>query len=158
MKQQNIQKEIWVFKWFLTFFVNALEKHFVLKIWDYLVVGDAFSMVNVVVVIVKLIRNEILKCDFAQFFQLMKDKHNLSNLINYRAFIKTLKKHNLTKDEKLTLLEDYYGQMKQSETPDFIHIYLVLTENIKSQTEFFNNANVIEHYKDGDTNFSMVMP
>jgi len=42
---------LWIFKWFISFFTFALNKEYVLRIFDYLMISDCFGMVYIALII-----------------------------------------------------------------------------------------------------------
>lgn len=51
LEKINFPVELWVSKWFLSFFIIALPNEYLLRIFDFLIFSDVFGMVLVALVI-----------------------------------------------------------------------------------------------------------
>ena len=73
LKSMNFPIDLWVSKWFLSFFILALPLEYLLRIFDYLLFSDVFGMVVVALVIVNSMEKEILKREFEDIALLFND-------------------------------------------------------------------------------------
>ena len=117
----GVPNELWLVKWFLTLFSGYLEKHFLLRVWDFLVVEDFLGPVYVALSIVLLSGG--LFVSFEQTIISLKDSKTLCEQIDFRSFIKNLQKMKLSTSTKRTLLREYYKDLKGQANKDFAEIH-----------------------------------
>jgi len=73
----NFPVDLWVSKWFLSFFVLIMPLEYLLRIFDYLVFSDVYGMVLMTLVILNQIENDILKRGFDEVAQLFNDEKEI---------------------------------------------------------------------------------
>lgn len=73
----NFPVDLWVSKWFLSFFVLIMPLEYLLRIFDFLVFSDVYGMVLMTLVILNQIENEILKRGFDEVAQLFNDEKEI---------------------------------------------------------------------------------
>lgn len=73
----NFPVDLWVSKWFLSFFVLIMPLEYLLRIFDFLVFSDVYGMVLMTLVILNQIENDILKRGFDEVAQLFNDEKEI---------------------------------------------------------------------------------
>ena len=111
--------ELWVSKWFLSFFTLGFEKKYILRIFDFLVTADAFGPVYVALAIANQLKKLFMCEDMHQISIVLQSKEKLNTFLNYYEFSKTLKNMNFDHKTKLQLLKDYYKSLSGEEADRF---------------------------------------
>lgn len=52
LKQLEFPLELWISKWFLSFFTLVLPKEFLLRVFDFLIFNDVFGLIYIGLIIV----------------------------------------------------------------------------------------------------------
>lgn len=138
----QLPSELWVIKWFLSFFTYALEKEYVLRIFDFITINDVFGPVYVALAICEQLNNVFATEDLHLIAKLVQDKEELSSKVKFHRFVKTLKTLHFEKKHKIKLLNDYHKSLNQTEKEYFEPFYQ------KFHSHWINNAP--EFYDDFD--------
>ena len=48
----DVPDELWLTKWFISFYTTSLSKEYVLRIFDFLMISDCFGMIVVAIIII----------------------------------------------------------------------------------------------------------
>lgn len=115
--------ELWIVKWFISFFTFALEKEYVLRIFDFIIINDVFGPVYVALAICDQLKSVFASENFALIAGLIQDKTQLSAKVDFRRFVKRLKALNFETKDKLILLNEYYSSLNEIEKSHFEPFY-----------------------------------
>lgn len=114
LKRIEIPSEMWIFKWFVTLYTSILTKEYLLRVWDFLLVGDIFSSVYVALVIVRYLKKTIMNENMSDFVEVVNDPHRLCSNFQMYKFFKKLKDYRLDLPAKLELINSYEPEAKKS--------------------------------------------
>ena len=89
-----LPKEIWIFQWFLTFYLNSFPVDVCKIFWDYILVSpEPFAIVYLALGIIDQVYHHLIKLkednDFGLFFQKLKTKEFFIKNVNLnKLFLK----------------------------------------------------------------------
>ncbi len=139
LRKMDFLDELWIMKWFIGFFTFNLTKEYVLRIWDFLMINDCFGMVYVALAITEQLKKQILKHNMLFLTQCLK-REKLSEILDFRKFVKRLKVLNYKQTFKNKILESYYSTLNQQAKTDFEFYYENLKNNFReSSTKYYND-------------------
>ena len=108
LKKMQCPDELWIGKWFLSFFTFSLDKEFILRIFDFLMITDCLGMVYIALAITFQLEKVILKKDLSLFAATLANAKDLGKNIDFYKFVKKLKVMGVSNHEKLRILVKYY--------------------------------------------------
>lgn len=104
-KNKEISEDMWVFKYFLTFFTSDFPIHITAYIWDFLLLDTFDNIFRVVLSLLKLNQERLLKCSK---FKIMQFFHSLSQLqIEPQALLKKARKIKVSPQKKAGYDREY---------------------------------------------------
>lgn len=86
LAELGVPLEVFLPKWFMSFFAACLDKPFLLRAWDFLALGDASSLAVVAVAAVVLARERICERDFGEVSQLLQEREQLNDCLRFKPF------------------------------------------------------------------------
>jgi len=63
IKQQQIPDPLWLYKWFLTVFLYSFPPKYVVRIWDFVIVRELLSPIQVALGVVKFLEKDMMNLD-----------------------------------------------------------------------------------------------
>lgn len=109
----EMPNEMWIFKWFVTMYASILEKEYLLRVWDFLVVGDVFSSVYVALVIIRFLKKLIKEGNMMNFIETVNDSKKLCGHFDMYRFFKMLKDYKYDLKFKLGIVEAFQKEARR---------------------------------------------
>lgn len=132
--------ELWIFKWFLSFFTYSLEKEYVLRIFDFILINDVFGPVYVALAICDQLGGMFKTEDFTLLAKLIQDKEKLSQRVKFHRFVKKLKTMGFKTNLKLAILKEYMDSLDSAQKTSFQPFYNKFEKHWSGSTpEFYND-------------------
>ena len=132
--------ELWIVKWFISFFTFALEKEYVLRIFDYLMVNDVFGPVCVALAIASQLTNVFDTEDFVLIGDVVQSRERLTSTISFSKFVKNLKDLDFDRKVKLNILRDYHKTLEGDKRARFSPYFEKFEKRLmKSQLDFHDD-------------------
>lgn len=139
--------EMWVSKWFLSFFTVSLSKEYLLRIFDFLVTADAFGLVYVALAVANQLKKLFSCGDLHQVSIVLQSRDKLSEYLNFYEFSKTLKSMNFDHKMKLQLLHDYLKTLNVEDRKSFLPFFVKLERHLMvNKVEFFDDYDFDESF------------
>lgn len=113
LKRISASNDMWLFKWFVTLFSLCLSKEFLLRTWDYIIVGDLFSPVFIALVMVRLMKKFLQNAKTADFLEVVRTPELLCSHFKLYPFMKKLKVYTLSPQTKVKLINDFESIAKK---------------------------------------------
>jgi len=63
LKQQQLPDPLWLYKWFLTVFLYSLPEKYVVRIWDFVMIRELFSPIQVALGLAKFLEKDMMMLD-----------------------------------------------------------------------------------------------
>lgn len=143
--------ELWIIKWFLSFFTFSVEKEFVLRIFDFLVVNDVFGPVYVALAIANQLTALFETEDFVAIGEVVQHREKLTAAIDFHKFVKTLKQLDFDQKFKLSVLRDYNKTLDGEKKTQFAPFFAKFERHfMKSELSFFDDFNFDANCNDFD--------
>lgn len=140
IKKIDIPHEVWTSKWFLSFFTLALEKEFVLRIFDFLITSDIFGPIYVVLAISSQLNTLFHKGSLGDIIATLQNKSKLSAALNFQSFSKTLENMDFDSKMKLEVLNEYNNSLTNQDKLIFESFYYKIEEHILiNKVEFYDD-------------------
>lgn len=151
IKAMHLPDELWITKWFLSFYSFSVTKEFLIRIYDFLMVVDLFGMVYVALIIVKQLKKVFSVKDIGEFAIIMGNAETLCSKLNYHDFVKSLKKIEVSKEVRLNMLEEYYKSCDPQSRQQFEFYYKVTKQRLTTGfKENYDEWEPVKGYNDMD--------
>ena len=148
LRKINNSNDMWLFKWFVTLFSLCLSKEFLLRAWDYIIVGDLFSPVFIALVMVRLMKKFLQNAKQAQFTEVVRTPELLCSHFKLYPFMKKLKVYKLSPQMKVKFINDFESKAKKEGIEceyliDTMKMYFS-QESLSSEFEFAEDYETLE--------------
>lgn len=151
IRKQQIPDELWITKWLLSFYSFSVTKDYLIRIFDYLMVVDMFGLVYIGLVITEQLEKVILKSDLAEFAQVVGSPEALCGRLDYRRFVKALKTAEVSREQRVALLDSYFKSLDEGERGRFHYYYRVTRDRLTvTFKENWDEWETVEDYEDCD--------
>lgn len=88
LQTMGIPDELWLTKWFLSFYTIVLQKEFLVRVFDYIMVSDCMSLVEIALTIAIKLSPLILAKGFFQFASCVQSTERLASYLKFDSFFK----------------------------------------------------------------------
>lgn len=147
----NLPAELWIFKWFLSFFTIALDREFVLRIFDYLLVNDVFGPVYVALAIADQLTDLFEGGDFISIGETINSSQKLSERICFSKFNQKLEQLDFDSKFKVEVLREYNKGLGVEEKSQFGRFYARFEKHfMKGQLRFYDDFGFDRNSEDYD--------
>lgn len=133
LKKIGFFNELWITKWFLSFFVVSFENEFLLRIFDFLVLKDIFGLIFICVILVEQFEKIILKEDFENLSLFFGNKQKIKNSLDFEKFSKDLGEVDFDVKFKKKILEKYFKSLRDLEKIEFEFFYRNFKDYLQNQ-------------------------
>ena len=152
LKKIKFPPELWVSKWFLSFFIIVLPLEFILRIFDFLILTDVFGLIYIALILVGQLENFILKSNFGELCNSLQNKEILGKLLNFTDFANKLKIIEFDKKYRKKILEVYYLSLKNNAKKKFKYYYQHFKKHLGPKNKkFYNDQENVKDYYDYDS-------
>ena len=152
LKKISFPLELWVSKWFLSFFILVLPLEFLLRIFDFLILTDVFGLIYVALILVGQLESFFLKSNFSVLCNSLNDKEILAGLLNFTDFANKIKIIEFDKKYRKKILEVYYDSLKNKEKKKFKYFYQNFKKHLGPKNKkFYNDQENVRDYYDYDS-------
>jgi len=69
----NLPDTFWIKKWIITIFINCLSFENTIRIWDYFLSSDIFSILKVAIAIMEIHQDDIFEFEMEDFSKFLND-------------------------------------------------------------------------------------
>jgi hypothetical protein len=146
--KMDFPDELWITKWFLSFFTFSLNKEFVLRIFDFLMINDCLGLVYVALLITYQLKKYILTGSLASFNKIVQNHDILSKKLNFYKFVKKLKTIYYSNEFKLKILLEYNNSLDIKQKENFNFYFLNLKKHwMMKNKKFYDDFEIIGEYK-----------
>lgn len=136
----NFPAELWIVKWFLSFFTFSLDKEYVLRIFDFIMVNDVLGPVYVALAIADQLSSLFDTEDFIVIGEVVQCREKLSEVLNFHKFVKALKNLDFDSKIKLGILRDYHKSLKPDVKKQFSPFFMKFEKHfMRSQLYFYDD-------------------
>ena len=140
IQKAGLPPETWISKWFLTFFTLSLEKEYLLRIFDFLIVNDVFGPVYVALVITEQLAGLFDSGDLLSISETIQTREKLSKALCFQEFVEGLKYMDIDNKLKLSILRDYHKSLSGEKRELFDSFFDKYEKHfMKSQLEYYDD-------------------
>ena len=143
--------EMWLTKWIISFFTFSVNKEFLLRIFDFIMINDVMGPVYCALAIALQLKPLFKTKNFAKIASTLGNSDKLSAKLDFRKFVKTLKVLKHDGKKKLKILYAYNSTLTDQRKEAFLPFF----ESLESQWKYieikeYNNFNFNEDSHDFD--------
>ena len=146
--KMDFPNELWLTKWFLSFFTFSLNSEYVLRIFDFLMINDCMGLVYIALVITDQLKKYFIKGNIGSIVEIIQNKENLSKKLNFYKFVKKLKKIDYSNDFKLKILIAYNNTLNIQKKNDFSFYFKNLKKHwFEEKKKFYDDFEINNDYQ-----------
>lgn len=144
LKAAELPDELYITKWFLSFFTTSLPKDFLLRAWDFFQITNFLGPVYVALVIFCQLESLIRNTPASNLLETIQKNETIKNALDFTSFVKQLKNIEslFTKDFIILTLNDYFNSIDPPAQLKFAYYYNNLSKALldpKRSREFVSD-------------------
>lgn len=106
LKKLDFPEEAWLYKWYLSFFLNGFPMNQAVKFWNFFLKKNLFSFISLTISLLKNLKKNYLNKDRSDFMELI-NKLNEYEIMNVEKCIKDAEKIKISKRTIGKLAEEF---------------------------------------------------